>query len=239
VLDPVSNQATGGFAAEPLLAFSSVQQRTAVADVHVQLRCAILRGRLRPGVALVQEDLAASFSVSRMPIRDALRMLSAEGLVELLPYRGARVALLTPEELEELYTARIGLEGLAARLSATQMSPLVLERMAEALRRIEALGGSSDFEAFLGAEAEYHKTCYSACARDRLRRTVADLRERAERYLRVIFSGPNRLSDSLAHQQALYRACERRDGAEAEAAIQDALRWTLRHAHYLFGKAES
>jgi DNA-binding GntR family transcriptional regulator len=210
--------------------FVGVQPRTAVDQIYPQIRRAILRGGLRPGAPLIQEELAESFGVSRMPIRDALRTLSAEGLVDVLPYRGASVTLLTMEELEELYAVRIGLEGLAARLAAAQMTPAVLEQMAHALTSLEALLRSANLEAFLTAEAEYHRICYSAIARPRLQRQVADLRERAERYLRVVFSSPDRLDNSLEHQRALFDACQRRDGPRAEAALQEALRWTLRHA---------
>jgi DNA-binding GntR family transcriptional regulator len=92
--------------------FVSVQLRTAAEHIYPQLRRAILLGGLRPGAPPIQEELADSFGVSRMPIRDALRTLSAEGLVDLLPYRGARVTRLTMDELEELYAMRIGLEAL-------------------------------------------------------------------------------------------------------------------------------
>jgi DNA-binding GntR family transcriptional regulator len=226
---PVSNLTTPPSAGEPL-GFVSVQPRTAVEHIYPQLRRAILHGGLRPGAPLIQEELADSFGVSRMPIRDALRMLCAEGLVEVLPYRGARVTLLTMEELEELYAMRIGLEGLAAHLAAAQMTAPVLEQMTDVLANLEALPRSTNLEAFLTVEAEYHRVCYSAMPRPRLQHQVADLRERAERYLRVVFSRPDRLDHSVEHQRALFDACRRRDGPRAEAALQEALRWTLRHA---------
>jgi DNA-binding GntR family transcriptional regulator len=123
----------------------------------------------------------------------------------------------------------MGLEGLAARLAAARMTPAVLERMALALEKLDPLCRSKDLEAYLLAEAEYHSVCYSASGRERLCRGVADLRERAERYLRVVFNSPTRLEESLEHQRALFVACERHDGPAAERALQQALRWTLRH----------
>jgi DNA-binding GntR family transcriptional regulator len=209
--------------------FREVRHQTVDREVYDQLRQAILRGRLPPGEWLRQEELASTFGVSRMPIRDALRTLCAEGLVELLTHRGFRVAPLTAEELEELYAMRMGLEGLAARLAAARMTPAVLERMAQVLEQLEPLCRSNDLEAYLLAEAEYHHTCYSASGRQRLCHSVADLRERAARYLRVVFNNPSRLEESLDHQRRLFVACERRDGPAAERALQQALRWTLRH----------
>jgi DNA-binding GntR family transcriptional regulator len=209
--------------------FRAIRHQTVDREVYDQLRQAILRGRLPPGQWLRQEELAASFGVSRMPIRDALRTLCGEGLVDQLPHRGFRVAPLTAEELEELYATRMGLEGLAARLAAARMTPAVLERMARVLEDLEPLCRSHDLEAYLFAEAEYHHTCYSASGRERLCRNVADLRERAARYLRVVFSSPTRLEESLEHQRRLFASCERHDGPAAERALQHALRWTLRN----------
>jgi DNA-binding GntR family transcriptional regulator len=221
---PVSKQTF-----EPRPEFREIRHRTVDREVYAQLRQAILHGRLPPGAWLRQEELASSFGVSRMPIRDALRSLGAEGLVELLPHRGFRVAQLSGEELEELYATRMGLEGLAARLAAARMTPAVLERMADVLEQLEPLCRSNDLEAYLLAEAEYHHTCYSASGREQLCRNVADLRERAARYLRVVFTSPARLEESLEHQRRLFDACESRDGPAAEQALQQALRWTLQH----------
>ncbi len=221
---PVSNLAA---VARP--EFREIRSPTFDREVYDQLRQAILRGRLPPSQWLRQEELASSFGVSRMPIRDALRSLCAEGLVELLPRRGFRVASLSAEELEELYAMRTGLEGLAARLAAAHMTPAVLDRMAQVLERLEPLSRSSDLEAYLLAEAEYHSVCYAVSGRERLCGAVADLRERAARYLRVVFNSPTRLEESLDHQRRLFAACERHDGPAAERALQQALRWTLRY----------
>lgn len=214
--------------------FVKLRRASADRQVYEQVRSLILRGDLAPGQWLRQEVLAASFGVSRMPIRDAFRTLASEGLVEVLPHRGVRVAPLSVEELEELYAMRLGLEGLAARLGANEMSPATLGQMTELLRRLEALCRSGDLEAFLRTEAAYHQVCYAASGRERLCRTVADLRERATRYLRVVFDEPSRFQESITHQRQLLKACERRDGAAAEQSLQDALRWTLRHLDEFF-----
>ena len=120
---------------------SSVElpKRTASAVVHGQLRQAILNGRIPSGAWLRQEELAASLHVSRMPIREALQLLGEEGLVELLPHRGARVVPLSIEELEEIYAARIGLEGLAARHAAGRIGNEDLDALRLALPRLSRL----------------------------------------------------------------------------------------------------
>ena len=84
-----------------------------------RLREAILRGSFAPGERLDQKEISERLKVSRSPVREALRTLAAEGLVEVIPHRGAVVAELSPDELEEIVAIRSVLEGMAARLAVT------------------------------------------------------------------------------------------------------------------------
>src|ERR1700723_3733451 len=89
-----------------------------VAHIVERLRDDILARRLPPGARLVESDLTTRFAVSRGPVREALRRLAAEGLIEHVPHRGALVRRLSPREIRELFQIRIELESLAARLAA-------------------------------------------------------------------------------------------------------------------------
>jgi DNA-binding GntR family transcriptional regulator len=94
-----------------------------VAFIVERLRDDILAGRLRPGSRLVECDLTARFAVSRGPVREALRRLAADGLIEHWPHRGAVVRRLGEREIRELFLIRIELEALAARLAAATQAP--------------------------------------------------------------------------------------------------------------------
>ena len=96
------------------------QLHHAVAD---QLRAAIQTGRLKPGEWLRQERLAQELGVSQMPVREALKELIAEGLVEHLPYRGVRVVEFSPDDVGEVYAHRSFLEGRAAFIAARKITP--------------------------------------------------------------------------------------------------------------------
>ncbi|MDL1899747.1 GntR family transcriptional regulator [Anaerolineae bacterium CFX9] len=96
------------------------------------LRDAILSGELKPGQALVETELAADLGVSRAPLREALQQLAAEGLVEVVPYRGAAVRMLHRKDIEELYSLRIALETFAARR-------IIEANLPEASRRLHAI----------------------------------------------------------------------------------------------------
>src|SRR5437867_1687707 len=86
------------------------------------IREAIVDGRLEPGQRLKEEELARELGISRTPIREALLMLQAEGLVDAVPNRGAMVRVHTPEDLDDLYQLRALLEGYAARRAALRIS---------------------------------------------------------------------------------------------------------------------
>ncbi|HLI11736.1 MAG TPA: GntR family transcriptional regulator [Alphaproteobacteria bacterium] len=104
--------------------------------VTEQIRDAILSGRYRPGARLIEERLAEDFRVSRNPVREALRALASQGLVQVTPRRGATVAGFSPEEVQEMIEVRATLEGMNAKLAARRRDP----GMIEALRRVLAEG---------------------------------------------------------------------------------------------------
>jgi len=223
-LDPIRkpNHAASGASARP----------TAVAVVWQQMREAILSGHIAPGQWLRQEDLAASLVVSRMPIRAALDLLSHEGLVEQFPHRGARVVPLSVEELEEVYAARLGLEGLAARYAAVQMDAGTLTELRLALPRLAALSSAGQRAEYLAEDRRFMERFYDASARPRLCRQIAQLRGRAQRYLNLVFDGSDRLQ-WLDFSYSLFQASAASNADEAEHVAEQALRWTLAQARPL------
>src|SRR5688572_28296609 len=120
------------------------QYRTKQEIVVERLRDAILEEELRPGEWLRLRDMAELLGTSTMPIREALQTLAADGLVVLSPHRGAQVPPLTAEELEELYMARLGLEGLAARLAAANVTAEELAHLRVLLREMDAAVAAGD-----------------------------------------------------------------------------------------------
>lgn len=215
--------------AAPVFRVAGHPRKTAVSEVHATLRQWILAGRIAPGAWLRQAELATSLSVSRMPVREALTLLGEEGLVELLPHRGARVVPLSMDELEEIYAARMGLEGLAAREAALRVGPDALESLRLALPQLAALCTAGDGQEYLQEDRIFMLSVYAFSERPRLVRQVASLRERAERYLRLVFVGADHLR-WLDYSYQLFQACAAHDPDGAERVAQDAMRWTLGQA---------
>lgn len=137
-----------------------------------QLRSAISEGRLRPGEWLRQERLARELGVSHMPVREALKQLAAEGIVEYLPYRGMRVVEFTPDDIADIYAVRAMLEGRAAHAAANLLSP---QQLAELATLVEAMAASMAPEQLALNRAHnrrFHELIYKASGRTYLTRAL-------------------------------------------------------------------
>ena len=147
-----------------------------------ELRPAILAGRLAAGDTLRQEDLAERLGVSRMPVREAIKRLHSEGLVEILPSRRVRVAALSKQEIEDVYDMRAVLEPLAVRLAVPKLTRAQLRDAAHAL---EAAEDEEDAETFGARNAAFHLALIGACERPRLLAAITALLDVSDRYQRA------------------------------------------------------
>jgi DNA-binding GntR family transcriptional regulator len=149
-------------------------------SVAQAIRRAIVTGRYKSGERLVEDRLSEEFDVSRVPVREALKTLAAEGLVELLPRRGARVAAWSHDVALELVEVRATLEGLNARLAARRHDPAVVARLRDVLERGVAAAKRGSPAELARLNAEYHELLYVAGNNRVLQDTVRSLRERTE-----------------------------------------------------------
>ena len=146
--------------------------------VSEQIRSRILDGTLKPGERLVEDRLSAELGVSRVPVREALRGLSAEGLVTLLPHRGATVIEVTPESVAELVEVRALLEGLNARLAAQRHDPELVGQLEDTLRRGNQAAKTGTAEELAHLNAEFHERLAVASRNAVLSEVMRGLRER-------------------------------------------------------------
>ena len=209
-------------AIEPLEERESIEQRVAQS-----LRALIVAGQLPEGTQLVQRELATRLGVSQTPVRASLSRLEREGFVAVGSTGRAFVSRLTREDFEEIYAARLGLEGLAARLGAEAVGPEELASMRETLGRLEQAAAAQDVDAYLALRWEFYGTCYRASGRRRLVEEVKRLYWRSERYNRLVLSTSQRFQESLGRYSAFFANCEANDGLAAERGVQDSLRWAV------------
>jgi DNA-binding GntR family transcriptional regulator len=201
--------------------------RDNIAAIHDELREAILRGDLHAGAVLSQIRIAEDFGVSRGPVREALRLLQREGLVEAELNRRVRIADFSVDDLEELYAMRIVNEALAVRATVPRLTAQEVQDLHACLEEMDAVAGV-DVHAWEEPHRRFHRGLITH-AGQRLVRHVEQLSDHAERYRRVYIAGdPRAWSVGAAEHRQIYEATERRDASgAAEATVQHLARTAL------------
>jgi DNA-binding GntR family transcriptional regulator len=210
----------------------------ATADIaYWSIRDAIRSGVIQPGDRLIELDLAAALDMSRTPVRDALRQLEAERLIEKAPSRGFVVPTMTVDDIVEIYEIREVLEGLAARRAAMRMGPAEIEALGETIERAERARDAGDLTVLWQASNQFHTMLRAGNRNARLPRLLALMLD-AHRSLRLHEFAPERVDTAVAEHRAIYEAIAARDGDLAERLARDHSRHALRAqllAHHLVG----
>jgi len=192
--------------------------RDNTAAIHRQLREAILHGEIAAGAELSQVKLADEFGVSRGPVREALRLLEREGLVEAELNRRVRVARFSPGDLEEVYAMRIVNEAVAIRATVPHLTDEDLATLHADMDRMEALSGT-DIVDWEPVHRHFHHTLV-AYAGARLVALIAQLSDHAERYRLVYLPRePRAWSAGALEHREIVAFCEARDAAGAGDAL--------------------
>jgi DNA-binding GntR family transcriptional regulator len=200
------------------------QRQTARDLVAGVLRDEILTGVLQPGDRLIAPELAARFSVSQTPAREAIQALQAEGLVTISSYKNARVAYLNADECEEVYLMREALEKLAARLGAANTTDEQLDEMNSYLTEMAEAARSRDIDRFVRADREFHRVQFAAAGRPRLWERIIGLRLAGERYTRLSYQElPQEMDRSIPRHQALLDTLREHDPERAAEWISNTL----------------
>jgi DNA-binding GntR family transcriptional regulator len=200
-----------------LPALLSLAERGSTPRMIVEtLRTAIVDGTLAPGAPLRQDALARHFSVSAIPVREALRQLETEGWVKVEMNKGATVAPLSADEAREIYEIRAALESLAIGLAIPVHTPATL-RHAQAL--CKAASAETDPALYVARNQAFHLSLYEPAARSRLLELIGVLHIRGERYLRLKFGLPSYKGESDREHAALLKAVRRGDVATAQSLV--------------------
>lgn len=177
--------------------------RRSNAPVSEALREDVLAGVLPPGTPLIQEELSVRYGVSRIPVREALLRLEADGLAQQEGKRGLVVAALSATEAEDLWMMRVRLEPLALELAFEHISKAVLGQAEDLL---DAMDGQDDPAARGRANWEFHRTFYAPSGRQRLLATLEALHLQADRYMRFQFNVIDNRRQSHAEHLAMIAA---------------------------------
>jgi len=181
------------------------------------IRSAILEGRLKPGQRLPQAEIAEQLGVSRIPLRDALRRLEVEGLVVMDDRRGASVAEISLEELDEIFEMRILLEPACAAAAVERLSDNEVERLIKLLTAMDEADPGVARDA-MAARRAFYQELYSLSGRSRMAETIIQLRDHVSQF-HVL-----RHDDGCIHAHDALRVCiEQRDGRAAGNVVREHL----------------
>ena len=204
---------------------TSAGHAVASTRIAAHLRERILRGELRPGDRIRQEQVAEQLGASRVPVREALRILEAEGLTEHEAHKGARVPRLSQHEVDMIYQMRERLEPLALIESLDWIGEAELTAAERLQERIES---NEDLDRFLELDREFHMLTYTGCTLDPLMSMVTRLWNSTQHYRRiyVALGGPGRMWVVNAEHRLILDAVERRDPVDAERHLAGHIRRT-------------
>ncbi len=191
-------------------------------DVVFQtLRRAILKGELEPGERLMEVALANKMGVSRTPIREAIRKLELEGLVIMIPRKGAEVASITEKDLTDVLEVRSSLEKLAIELAAERIADEDIERLKVACKDFEEALGDPDVTVGAEKDVAFHDVIYEATHNARLIQILNNLREQMYRYRLEYLKDPASHPQLVREHQELVEALSARNKEAASAVMQN------------------
>jgi GntR family transcriptional regulator, trigonelline degradation regulator len=200
-------------------------------QVVSNLRKAITQGQFQPGERLIERELCALTGVSRTSIREALRQLEAEGLLENVPNKGIIVGTLTRAEAEDIYQVRSSLEELASRLYAERATDEGIATLRKAMQAIEEAYHRADEHALLQAKKQFHEELLHGCGNTIIAPLLLSVYARIAFLRSLSLSQPGRPAHSVAEVRHILLAIEQRDPEKAALAcrvhVQNAARAAL------------
>jgi DNA-binding GntR family transcriptional regulator len=182
--------------------------------IATSLRADIMQGKLKSEQPLRQDEIAAKFGVSKIPVREALSQLKAEGLVAFHPNRGATISELSAAEADEIFIMRSALETAALRRAIPHLTIADLARAEEILRAIDQEQNVARWGQW---NLEFHATLYHPASLPRLMESVKTLHIKVARYLVILLAGMDYQAASQSEHRAILEAC-RRGNIEAATA---------------------
>jgi DNA-binding GntR family transcriptional regulator len=189
--------------------------------VFETLRKAIISGDLKSGERLMEVQLAEELGVSRTPVREAIRKLELEGLVVMVPRKGAYVAGVSLKDVAEVFEIRASLEGLAANLAAERITEDEIEHLERLLVQIKSCVDEGNIKGLIEKDEEFHDTLYKAARNGKLVQIINNLREQIHRFRVASLANPNRVKELFEEHKRIVEALADRDSDLARKLTQE------------------
>lgn len=185
---------------------------------------AVLNGNYAPGESLTESRLAGELGVSRTPIREALTQLEHEGLVQLVPNKGAVVTGISQKDIQDIYTIRMMIEGLAARWAAENIGDEELRELQEAIDLEEFYTSKGDIGRLMSLDSNFHQILYRASKSRPLQYMLHTFHHYIQRARSQSIAAPGRAQLALEEHKAILQAIRERDGDRAERITVEHIR---------------
>lgn len=180
------------------------------------LKEAIITGELNPRERLMEVQLAEDMGVSRTPVREAIRKLELEGLVVMVPRKGAYVADISVKDAAEVFEIRWAIEGLAASLASQRITDAEISELEKALDDIEKAVETSNIEMIIKKDTEFHNILFNSTRNERLAQIISNLKQQIYRFRVESFKNPERFKNTIKEHKAIIDAIRERDADKAE-----------------------
>lgn len=187
--------------------------------IYNQLKNAILNGVYKPGESLIEMKVAKELGVSRTPVREAIRQLELEGLVSSKPNKGVVIEGVTEEDVEDIYTIRKMIEGLAARWAAEKMSEEQLKELKDTLDLMEFYTEKGEFDKVSELDTKFHDIIFKASNSRPLESILTNFHHFIQRARLFSIKTGCRVNHALEEHKEIYKALEARDTVAAEKAV--------------------
>jgi len=188
--------------------------------VFMTLRQAILKGDMEPGERLMEITLANKLGVSRTPIREAIRKLELEGLVNMVPRKGAVVASISEKDMRDVLEVRVTLEELAVKLAVQNMEEADINQLKRAAKNFESAVISREIVEIVEADVVFHDVIYNRTNNNRLIQIINNLREQMYRYRLEYIKDARTHSILISEHQDIINALEKKNVEEAKTAVR-------------------
>lgn len=185
-------------------------------QVFRTLQNEILNGSFDPGEPLTESHLCEELGVSRTPVREAISRLEQEGLVETVPNKGAVVVGIKDKDIQDIYTIRMYIEGLAAKWAAVNITDEQLRQLRDIVELQEFYLGRDDYAQIWQLDTRFHQTLYDSCNSAILKNTLSNFHHFIQKARELSLRKPGRAEPSVQEHRALLEALERHDSELAE-----------------------
>lgn len=206
--------------------------------VYLSLEEQIISQKLRPGEAVTEMKLSRELGVSRTPVREALQRLDREGLIKLIPNKGAVVLGISEQDLIDIYKIRMRLEGLAARIAAEKKDEALCHELSDNVDLTGFYMAKGDIEKVKNLDSEFHDIIYRCCESRMLGKTLSELHRYIASYRKLSLAVSGRIDRSLAEHKEIYDAIAKGNADAADALMSEHVERALENLLKIINKNE-